>query len=802
MFRDVNGKEIARQQRRANHYGSFAGTLTAPRDRVLGQMSIRAEGRASGEAFISVEEYKRPKFEVSLNPPRTASKLNENVRLVGRAVSYTGAAIGGALVQYHVTRQVQWPSWSDWRAAQGHEVIQQIAHGTVQTENDGSFTIEFVPLPDRRIQEKYEPSFHFLIDAYVTDTSGESGSTECSFRVGYVALESWLSANEWQTAGEPVEIEVSTRTLDNEPQAANGTVRVYTLQIPRNVERGPLPSARFDFAWRQPDQENAKDLSNPNNWPLGPVAAEKAFDSDTNGTAKLSFNLSPGAYRVILETQDRFGKKVSGRLPLQVLSPNDEKLAIKVPHLLAAPTWEVQPGETFMALWGTGYDEGRAFMEIEHRNRILQRFWTTPGRTQQAVAVPITEEMRGGFTVRVTQIRENRAYLETRVVKVPWKNKDLAIKWEHFTSKLQPGQRESWTAAITGLKAEKAAAEIVATLYDESLDQFRPHHWLHGFDFFRNEESAGESEFANAERNFNTVLDEWDEFEFPEKITYRHFPNALVHELAGFGPNEVRTTGLSAFAMMPAASPSSPITIPSTRQPLNSPLSLASHAKEAEEPNSAFVRSDQVRAPKPDVNQVTARKNLNETAFFFPQLTSDSNGVVRITFTPPEALTKWRFMGFAHDRSVRSGYLEAHAVTSKDLMVQPNPPRFLREEDTVEFTVKVSNQSDIPQTGTARLNFKFALNEAEADSALGNTKPDQDFEIAPRESRSFAWRIHVPDGCGFLTYKAVAATATLSDGEEGAVPVLSRRVLVTESGHHEIDPGTQRLQRGNGNVLA
>jgi uncharacterized protein YfaS (alpha-2-macroglobulin family) len=147
----------------------------------------------------------------------------------------------------------------------------------------------------------------------------------------------------------------------------------------------------------------------------------------------------------------------------------------------------------------------------------------------------------------------------------------------------------------------------------------------------------------------------------------------------------------------------------------------------------------------------------------------------------PEALTKWRFMGFAHDRKLRSGYLDGHTVTAKDLMVQPNPPRFLREDDTLEFTVKVSNQSDKPQSGTVRLTFNEALRDASADKLLNNTKTEQDFNIPSKESRSFSWRIHVPDGCGFLTYKAVAASASISDGEEGAFPVLSRRILVTES---------------------
>jgi hypothetical protein len=186
-------------------------------------------------------------------------------------------------------------------------------------------------------------------------------------------------------------------------------------------------------------------------------------------------------------------------------------------------------------------------------------------------------------------------------------------------------------------------------------------------------------------------------------------------------------------------------------------------------------------APKPDLSKVAARKNLNETAFFFPQLTSDSNGVVRMTFTMPEALTKWRFVGFAHDRSVRSGILEDHAVTAKDLMVQPNPPRFLREGDTVEFTVKVSNQTDKPLRGNVQLTFTQALNNQSADKLLGNTRPEQDFDIPAKESRTCAWRIHVPEGCGFLTYKAVGAAANVSDGEEGYVPVLSSRILVTES---------------------
>jgi uncharacterized protein YfaS (alpha-2-macroglobulin family) len=185
--------------------------------------------------------------------------------------------------------------------------------------------------------------------------------------------------------------------------------------------------------------------------------------------------------------------------------------------------------------------------------------------------------------------------------------------------------------------------------------------------------------------------------------------------------------------------------------------------------------------PQPDLSKVTARTNLNETAFFFPQLVSDDDGSVKMTFTMPEALTEWKLLGFAHDQQLRSGAITDKVVTAKDLMVEPNPPRFMREGDTLEFTVKVTNQSDQPQTGTIRLTFTDAATQASVDAALANQKTEQPFDVPAKQSRTYSWRIAVPDGLGVLTYKAVAASATLSDGEEGFLPVLSRRILVTES---------------------
>jgi len=761
VFNDANSKEIARQTFRINDYGSFTGSFTAPRDRLLGAMSLNAIGSISGQTEIRVEEYKRPKFLTTLDAPQAAPKLNGKVTLTGHAMSYTGAPIDSAHVTYHVMREPRFPVWWGWWHPHDQYFGQEISHGSTTTAADGSFAIEFDAAPDDSISPTNEPVFNFTINADVTDNTGETRSADHVIHVGYAALQAELTGDDWQTVERPVELEISTKSLDDEPQSAQGEVKIYALQAPAKIDR---PSFH--------EQENA-----PIDWPLGNIIAQKSFTTGASGKTNVSFSLPSGAYRAVLETRDRFGKEITALLPIQVLDPTASKLDLKIPHLLAAPKWEAQPGDDFTALWGTGYPEGRACIELARDNKIFARYWTSPGRTLQQIHIPITEAMRGGVTVYLTQIHDNRAWFESRKIDVPWKNKELSLKWEHFTSKLKPGQQETWTAVISGPTAEKDAAELVATLYDESLDAFAPLEWQRLRELFAQDESSMQSLFVNDMQDFSL------NFGLPlppdnNAETYRHFPATLVdpqmesfthtrdyYQLQAVGYINVNISRATTIAGVDGVPMESPAPMPSG--PDTSPHREA--------------RSREAEKAKQPIGEVTARKNLNETAFFFPQLLSDSNGVVRLTFTMPEALTKWHFMALAHDKSLRSGFLEAHAVTAKDLMVEPNPPRFLREGDVIEFAVKVSNQSDAPQSGTVRLTFHDAATDKTADAALGNTNAEQTFDVPAKQSRAYSWRIHVPDGCGFLTYNVVGATAKLSDGEEGAIPVLSRRVLVTES---------------------
>jgi uncharacterized protein YfaS (alpha-2-macroglobulin family) len=181
------------------------------------------------------------------------------------------------------------------------------------------------------------------------------------------------------------------------------------------------------------------------------------------------------------------------------------------------------------------------------------------------------------------------------------------------------------------------------------------------------------------------------------------------------------------------------------------------------------------------MDSISPRINLNETAFFFPQLLANDDGSVSIEFTMPEALTKWRFMALAHDKQLRSASLFDSVVTAKDLMVQPNPPRFLRQGDLIEFTTKVTNRSNRVQQGTVALHLTDAIDESNVDAKFENGKSEQSFELAANESKSYRWRIRVPQDARPITFKTIAATEQLSDGEQAILPVLSNKVLVSEA---------------------
>ena len=206
-------------------------------------------------------------------------------------------------------------------------------------------------------------------------------------------------------------------------------------------------------------------------------------------------------------------------------------------------------------------------------------------------------------------------------------------------------------------------------------------------------------------------------------------------------------------------------------------------------PEESFVMGEKIIKPDSASSSLTApevqiRKNFNETAFFFPDLKTDANGTISFSFTIPEALTTWKMMTMAHTKELASAYSEKTVITQKPLMVQPNAPRFLREGDEIEFSAKIVNLSDKEITGTTQLELFDATTNKSIDGWFKNVFPNQYFTVAAGQSVAVKFPVGVPvsfNSAMQYRIKAIAKDGSFSDGEEAALPVLTNRMLVTET---------------------
>lgn len=900
-FRDANSQEISRQTVRTNDFGSFSGQFTAPTDRLTGSMSIHSD-YPSGYTSINVEEYKRPKFSVELEKPKQAFKLNQEIVITGKAVAYTGAPIDNALVQFSVSRNTSFPYWWSWYyySSYSRRSDQQIAHGKIKTDSAGTFKIIFFAKPDLKISPENDPTFTFSIHADVVSPDGETRSGDASVRIGYSAMAVNISSDEDLTHEKDFPLVIATQTLDGNFLSAKAHIQIFQLKEPNKPVREKLG---YSYGEKEGIEDSDGEFTeNWMKWPKVRKVYENTIQTDSTRSDTVMVKLPCGLYQVECTSQDKYNKEVKAFLPLMILPDwNSKFFSIKLPSVVRTRSTTVEVGGTLRAFWGTGYPSGRCFIEIERDDLILDRYWTNEKYTQHTFEVPVTENLRGGFSVHFTYVRENRAYLKTIAVNVPWTNKELDVALETFRDKLAPGEKETMTIKIKGKKSPISEVEMVAAMYDFSLDQFYPHFWPQ-FDFFKRSYSHRQTQFINRPQPFtNLQYPGWnDTYSYPG-ISYIHFPYYVIEnffyfqfpsrsisaatthtstlsltfgvplyskkkEFAGdkgkftgivvdaqtgeplIGANinvvgtslgaatdidgnyliagvpvttysiKVSLVGYESFIVSDVKSEKGktttiniklkPTTIEGqevlvTAQIMSQTethnqvassqmINVVSEEKIQELPDANAAEAigklagislmgGKADSKTIDLKNVTIRKNLNETAFFYPHLLMGPDSTVKIEFTMPEALTKWKFMGFAHGKKCESGMVTGYTVTRKDLMVQPNAPRFLREGDSIYFTAKVINISDKQQQGLVQLDFKDFMTEQPINTVLGLSKNVQTFDLKPNSSETFSWRITIPKGTGAVSYTVAAKSNNISDGETGSVPVLSNRIFLTES---------------------
>ena len=793
---DVNHQEVATLNLITNEYGTFNGVFTAPSSGLTGNMSI-VNTDGSGEAYFSVEEYKRPKFEVGFNPVTASFRLNDQIKAEGFAKAYSGANLDGAAVKYRVVRTANFPFWWWYRWGWYPTSPQmEIVNGTTTTDENGKFTIDFKAIPDLSVDRASDPTFNYTLYADVTDINGETHSSSTTISVAYKSLIVGISMGDIDKAKPAkTKFDIVTNNLAGQFQAATGQIRIYALKSPEKAFRARM--------WEQPDRslytreeyytlfphDLFADETNKFKWPRQKEVLSVSFDSEKSKVLEIAdfSKWTEGEYVAEIISRDKDGNEVKEVSYFSVFNTAAKTLAVPAVHEYKPIRMSAEPGEKASFVAGTSEPAVRVLYELELDGTLVSSQWITLNKEQRLFEVPIKEEYRGNLAVHYTFIKDNRLSAENYMISVPYSNKELDISFATFRDKLQPGANEEWKIVVKGKKADKVAAEMVATLYDASLDEFRMNQWYASFYNYNSSELGWTSVNGFNNHTMNLFTSGWNTGH-SRSANYPSFDylNWFGYSFYAFSRDYRRYRYSSAGVVMEMAAPAKSNKQADEDQSQNIAFSRMSAGiaddkafaltKEAIEKEIGIEKGASL-----DMSDVKVRTNFNETAFFYPTLMTNEKGEIIVKFTVPEALTRWKMLGFAHTKDLKSGLTTNALVTQKDIMVVPNQPRFFRENDKMKFSAKISSLVDKDFTGQARLEFFDALTMKPVDGLMKNKTSLQNFSLKPKQSANLEWSIEIPEGLQAITYRIVAKSGDFSDGEEMVLPVVTNRMLVTET---------------------
>ena len=778
---DANGTEVAKREVVTNSFGSAAGDFLLPAGRLLGSWTIQTSlGSSVG---VRVEEYKRPTFEVTLDHPSQPPRINRPVQLTGHARYYFGLPVPTGKVAWRVTRAPRFPIWWEWLVPSRAPRI--VAGGTATLAEDGSFQVVFTPEGDEDADAGV--TYAFQINADVTDEGGETRSADSTFRLGKVAVEARIDpAQPFATAGQPEALTFTRTDLDGTPRAGQGSYWVNALVAPGAVALPadlPMPQPR-DAKRYSTDGDHLRPrwttdydpLTALRTWKDGAKVASGTLGHGADGVAKAALaGLVAGAYRIHYRTEDAFGAHYETTRDL-VVSGN--RAPVPLAAMLELEADQATVGKKLRVLVFSGLTKQPYTLRIFHGGEVVQR---RDFRSDDAAAVlelPITEQLRGGFTLELSLMRDHQELVLQKNVAVPWDNKVLQVAFSSFRDHLLPGAKETWTVKVSnpsGKPVGKGAAEVLAFMYDQALDVFGPLSVPSPQRLYADTTGLQWARSTLTTAPMSQLMGSW--YSLPGWVT----PGAdslrfySSYGIGGMGRRRHSTIDvLRSGAAPPAPAPS--------MEPMKKKASLALTAPGQGDAFGVSINEDKrSESGGSSAAPVALRSNFSESAFWFPQLLTNADGSVTFSYTVPDSVTGWNVWVSAVTRDLMGGQLHAHAESAKPLMVRPYLPRFLREGDRAQLEVVLNNATDQAMKGQVHFDILDPDTQKSLASAFELKTLELPFTIAPKRSTKVVFPIHTPARPGPIAVKVVAQTSAYSDGELRPLPVLPSRVHLTQS---------------------
>lgn len=728
---DANNNETGKVEVRTNGFGSFSGQFVLPSPCLTGYFSLRA---ADTSVSFKVEEYKRPTFDVTFEPVKVEYQVGDSIEVVGMAKTFAGAPVQNARVHYNISRSYAW----GWRFMGRGSARWE---GEAMTDADGKFSVpvHFEIDSDRRESPLWYYTYN--IQADVTDGAGETQQANLSLPLGSTSMVLNMDNLPDNLVKEKkLEIKLTAMNLSGEPVDTPVTYQVVEMEEQKDGQ----------------EKEGRKVLT-------GTVEANKSF------VPEAIYALPSGNYRLKLSAKDTQGRECTASKNFLLFSLNDKRPPFVITDWFYQDGLEFDAASPATVYIGSSEKNVYLLYDVFAGNKRLESKRIELSDSVVSFRFPYKKEYGDGILVSMAFVKDGRLYSHNARIMKPAPEKKLQLKWTTFRDKLRPGQQEEWKLTVLYPDGSPAEAEMLATMYDASLDKIYSAHKLDfGVDF-----------------HYVVPLTYWNTSYMRNAYLYVDFPlkrlRAVPLEyseliIPSTGRMEAMVVG---YGGSPRATLAGALKIRGRsaanavmNQEAVTDMVLQEEMVETSAQEKVEMGSSEELAETGDIQ---IRENFAETAFFYPQLRTNEKGEVSISFVLPESLTRWKFMGLAHTRNVDYGKIEATATASKEFMLQPNMPRFVRVGDKANIAASLMNLSDKGVKGTVRME----LFNPETEKVFYSQK--QKFDVKGGETGHVNFTFEVGDKYAVMACRMVADGDTFSDGEQRYIPVLTDKQWVTET---------------------
>ena len=728
---DANNNETGKVEVRTNGFGSFSGQFVLPSPCLTGYFSLRA---ADTSVSFKVEEYKRPTFDVTFEPVKVEYQVGDSIEVVGMAKTFAGAPVQNARVHYNISRSYAWV----WRFMGRGSARWE---GEAMTDADGKFSVpvHFEIDSDRRESPLWYYTYN--IQADVTDGAGETQQANLSLPLGSTSMVLNMDNLPDNLVKEKkLEIKLTAMNLSGEPVDTPVTYQVVEMEEQKDGQ----------------EKEGRKVLT-------GTVEANKSF------VPEAIYALPSGNYRLKLSAKDTQGRECTASKNFLLFSLNDKRPPFVITDWFYQDGLEFDAASPATVYIGSSEKNVYLLYDVFAGNKRLESKRIELSDSVISFRFPYKKEYGDGILVSMAFVKDGRLYSHNARIMKPAPEKKLQLKWTTFRDKLRPGQQEEWKLTVLYPDGSPAEAEMLATMYDASLDKIYSAHKLDfGVDF-----------------HYVVPLTYWNTSYMRNAYLYVDFPlkrlRAVPLEyseliIPSTGRMEAMVVG---YGGSPRATLAGALKIRGRsaanavmNQEAVTDMVLQEEMVETSAQEKVEMGSSEELAETGDIQ---IRENFAETAFFYPQLRTNEKGEVSISFVLPESLTRWKFMGLAHTRNVDYGKIEATATASKEFMLQPNMPRFVRVGDKANIAASLMNLSDKGVKGTVRME----LFNPETEKVFYSQK--QKFDMKGGETGHVNFTFEVSDKYAVMACRMVADGDTFSDGEQRYIPVLTDKQWVTET---------------------